>query len=95
MDQDDQQWYNDSVVNAIDNNTVSILSNEASGSAIIAQNVALPRNVTTEQPTAISEEIARNCRKSRKLVRFDSEQAMNLFLHKSNMDDNSSDNDLQ
>ena len=94
MDQDDQQWYEDSVVNEIDNN-VSIPANQASGSAINAQNVDLTRNVTTEQPTDISEDTARNRRKSRKLARFDSEQAMNLFLHKSNMDDNSSDNDLQ
>ena len=94
MDQDDQQWYEDSVANEIDNN-VSLPANQASGSAIIAQNVDLTRNVTTEQPTDISEDTARNRRKSRKLARFDSEQAMNLFLHKSNMDDNSSDHDLQ
>ena len=60
----------------------------------MAQIIAPSPNVTTEQPTVNSEEIARNRRKGRKLVRFDSEQALNLFLNKSNKDDNSSEDDL-
>ncbi len=93
MDHDDQQWYEDSAVKVIDDNT-SIPTNQASGPASIFPHIP-PSNVSTEQTTNISADIARNRRKRRKLDRFDSNQAMNLFLHKRNTDDNSSDNDLQ
>mgnify|MGYP000408903751 FL=1 len=94
MDHDDQQRYEESAVNEIDDNT-SIPTNQASGSASIVPHIDPPSNISTEQPTNISADIARNRRKRRKLDRFDSNQAMNLFLHKRNTDDNSSDNDLQ